>query len=296
MLMHRIGCIVVSLFLLTSPVPAQVKEKPKWPPSPHIAATDPLRPEEQIKKIKLPPGFELQLVAADPDIRKPININFDAAGRLWITETIEYPFPAKAGAERDAVKILEDFGPDGKARKITTFADGLNIPIGVLPLKDSALVYSIPNIYQLTDTKGSGRADRREVFIGSIGVRDTHGMTSAFTWGFDGWIYACHGYANTSTVKAGDGSAVTMNSGNTYRFKPDGSHIEQYTWGQVNPFGLAFDPLGNLYSADCHSQPIYQLLRGAYYPSFGKPHDGLGFGPEMLTEYKDSTAIAGIVY
>src|SRR5260370_42401097 len=101
---------------------AQPKENPKWPPSPHIAATDPLRPEEQVKKIKLPPGFELQLVAADPDIRKPININFDAAGRLWLTETIEYPFAAKEGQGRDAVKILEDFGPDGKARKITTFA------------------------------------------------------------------------------------------------------------------------------------------------------------------------------
>jgi putative heme-binding domain-containing protein len=78
--------------------------------------------------------------------------------------------------------------------------------------------------------------------------------------------------------------------------RPDGSHLEQWTWGQVNPFGLCFDPLGNLYSADCHSQPIYQLLRGAYYPSFGKPHDGLGFGPEAISRYDDSTAIAGIVY
>src|SRR5262249_15002837 len=77
---------------------------------------------------------------------------------------------------------------------------------------------------------------------------------------------------------------------------PDGSRIEYVTHGQVNPFGLTFDPLGNLYSCDCHSQPIYQLLRGAYYPSFGKPHDGLGFGPETITQYKGSTAIAGIAY
>ncbi len=124
---------VLLILLCAAPLSAQQKEKPKWPPSPHIASTDPLRPEEQVKKIKLPPGFELQLVAADPDIRKPININFDAAGRLWLTETIEYPFAAKDGQGRDAVKILEDFGPDGKARKITTFADKLNIPIGVIP-------------------------------------------------------------------------------------------------------------------------------------------------------------------
>ena len=121
-------------------------------------------------------------------------------------------------------------------------------------------------------------------------------MTGEFVMGFDGWVYACHGFSNTSIVTALDGSTITMQSGNTYRFKPDGSHVEQFTHGQVNPFGLAFDPLGNLYSCDCHSRPIYMLLRGAYYPSFGKPHDGLDFGPEMLSHDHGSTAIAGITY
>ncbi len=130
----------------------------------------------------------------------------------------------------------------------------------------------------------------------SYGFKDTHGMTNAFTWGFDGWIYACHGFSNESTVKGKDGQPIVMQSGNTYRMKPDGSHLEYYTHGQVNPFGLAFDPLGNLYSCDCHSRPIYCLLPEAYYPSFGKPHDGLGFGPEMVTHDHGSTGIGGIVY
>src|SRR5205814_2319036 len=89
---------------------------------------------------------------------------------------------------------------------------------------------------------------------------------------------------------------VKMNSGNTYRIRLDGSRIEQNTWGQVNPFGLCFDALGNLYSADCHSEPVYQLLRGGYYPSFGKPHDGLGFAPSMIFRGQGSTATSGIVY
>src|SRR6184192_2924489 len=87
-----------------------------------------------------------------------------------------------------------------------------------------------------------------------------------------------------------------MNSGNCYRFRPDGSRVEQYSWGQVNPFGLMFDPRGDLWSADCHSKPLYQLLRGAYYPSFGKPHDGLGFGPDMMAHDHGSTAIDGATY
>ena len=157
-------------------------------------------------------------------------------------------------------------------------------------------MHSIPDIFLIRDTDGDGRADHRELFYGVFGHKDTHGMTNAFTWGFDGWIYACHGYSNDSKVQGKDRRPISMNSGNTYRMKADGSHAEYYAHGQVNPFGLAFDPLGNLYSCDCHSRPVYQLLLGAWYPSFGKPHDGLGFGPEMVSHDHGSTGIAGISY
>jgi putative heme-binding domain-containing protein len=266
----------------------------------HVAATPPRTPEEERRLFRLPPGFEAQLVAAEPDVHKPLNMAFDDRGRLWVTDTVEYPFPAGPGHKpRDTVKVLEDFAPDGRARKVTTFADGLNIPIGIQPLPGNspreALVYNIPYVYRLRDNRGTDWADERAVLYAQFGTQDTHGMTNSFTWGFDGWVYACHGFANTSTVKGKDGAALTMQSGNTYRMRPDGGHLEAVTHGQVNPFGLCFDPLGNLYSADCHSRPVYQLLRGAYYPSFGKPHDGLGFGPEMVQHDHGSTAIAGVL-
>ena len=247
----------------------------------------------------VPPGFEIQLVASEPDIHKPLNLAFDDRGRLWITDTVEYPYPAEPGTRpRDTVKILSDFQADGRARKIETFADGLNIPIGLLPLPSarSAFVHNIPNIYLITDKDGDGRADTRDVVYGVFGHRDTHGMTNAFTWGFDGWIYACHGFSNSSEVQGKDKRPINMNSGNTYRMRPDGSHAEYFTHGQVNPFGLAFDALGNLYSCDCHSRPVYQLIRGAYYPSFGKPDDGVGFGPDMVTHDHGSTGIGGISF
>src|SRR5262249_36974930 len=149
---------------------------------------------------------------------------------------------------RDTVKILEDFGPDGKARKITTFADGLNIPIGILPLPGKsprqALVYSIPHITRLTDTQGKGVADKREDLINNYDFVDTHGMTNSFTLGFDGRVYASHGFRNSSKLRGPDGRQLEMQSGNTYRFRPDGTGLEQNTWGQVNPFGLSFDPFG----------------------------------------------------
>ncbi len=263
-----------------------------------VRKTEAQTPEQEKKSFHLPPGFQIDLVAAEPAIGKPINMAFDEKGRLWVSQSREYPFPAPAGKPaRDTIRILSNFAPDGRAGKITTFATNLNIPIGLYPYKDGALAYSIPYIYHLRDTNGDDHADTKEIFLGRFGFeKDTHGMTSSFRRGYDGWLYANHGFHNDSTLTAKDGSTITMNSGNTYRVKIDGSHVEQFVWGRVNPFGLMFDPLGNLYSSDCETLPIYQLLRGGYYPSFGKPNDGLGFAPAMMDHKHGSTAIAGVVY
>lgn len=265
-----------------------------------VRTTEPLAPAEQRAKFKLPPGFEIQLVAAEPELRKPMNMAFDATGRLWVSESREYPFPAKDGAElRDSIRIFSDFGPDGRARKMEVFADKLNIPIGLYPFRTAdgrwkCVAWSIPNIWLFEDTDGDGKADKREVLFGPLGwERDTHGNQASFRRGDDGWIYATHGFNNNSVFKAKDGSTITLNSGNVYRFKLDGSRVEQWTHGQVNPYGLCWDNRGNLFSADCHSSPIYQLLRGGTYPSFGKPHDGLGFAPQTIQHSHGSTAICG---
>ena len=277
-----------------------------------VRETDPLTPEEELKGFSVPNDFKIQLFASEPMINKPINLAWDKRGRLWVSSTVEYPYAAaksrwadqqgsRVRDSRDAIKILEDIDGDGKADTVTDFADGLNIPTGVVPWhrpehKDGCIAWSIPNIWYFADTTGDGKADLREVLFGPMGYeRDTHGMCSSFRLGHDGWVYATHGFNNTSIVTASDGSSVEMNSGNVFRFNPDGSRIEVWSHGQVNPFGLCFDKRGNLYSADCHSAPIYQLIRGAYYPSFGKPHDGMGFGPTMIQHTHGSTGICGIV-
>jgi glucose/arabinose dehydrogenase len=278
-----------------------------------VRTTDPLAPEEQQKTFKLPSGFTVQLVAAEPELRKPMNMAFDGAGRLWITESREYPWPTNT-SPRDTIRIFSDFDANGRARKVTTFATNLNIPIGIYPflspasdlkseisdLKSSKLTWkcvawSIPNIWLFEDIDGDGVADKKEKLLGPFDyTRDTHGNQASFRRGLDGWIYATHGYNNRSRVAGTDGRDIFMSSGNTYRFRPDGSRIEHWAHGQVNPFGLTFDSLGNLYSADCHSSPIYQLLRGAWYPSFGAPDDGLGFAPTTIQHSHGSTAICGI--
>ena len=278
--------------------------------APAVVETDPLPPQEQREKFRLPPGFEIQLVAAEPTIQKPMNMAFDARGRLWVTHSVEYPFAAPAGATpRDGLTVLDDFGPDGLARKATRFADGLNIPIGVLPLPctdpagrgQEVIVWSIPHIWKLTDTDGDGRADRREVLYGPFAFDDTHGNQNSFRLAADGWVYANHGFRNQSRVKLGGAGpdVLELKSGNGYRFRPDGSAIEQVSWGQVNPFGMDFDALGNRFNADCHSRPLTMLLRGGRYMSpFGARNtdydDGLGPAPETTVDGHGSTGICAV--
>jgi putative heme-binding domain-containing protein len=327
--------------------------------------TQPSTPQEQLARFKVPPGFEVQLVAAEPEIQKPINLNFDAAGRLWVTGSEMYPWPAStdpngqpipgfdkgwqgivdgfkvgeapapAEAGRDTVRILSDFDATGHAQKISVFADKLNIPSGIQPLPhgspaiaavyglpppydpnpamrkrgpiadrhlgkapkgDTAIVYSIPNIWMLTDWDGDGFAESRLPLYTGFGYTDTHGGSSSFLYWIDGWIYATHGFRNRSEVRDLNGHVTVVDSGNTFRFRPDGTDFEIFTHGQSNPFGLTVDPLGNFYSADSHSKPVYMLLRGGYYEGIGKQHDGLGFAPRITDDDHGSSAIAGIAY
>lgn len=260
----------------------------------HIRKTEPCSPEEERESFVLPPGFKIELFASEPLIGKPINMAFDAKGRLWVTQSNEYPFAAKPGKGHDRLTILEDKDHDGKADTFTTVLDSLNIPIGVLPTHDGALAFSIPNLYRFTDTNGDDKIEQSKKVLGPFEHKDTHGMVNHLTRGFDGWIQSCHGFTNLSKVMGADGDTLEMGSGNTFRFRMDGSRAELFTKGRVNPFGLVYDNWGYLYSTDCHTSPLHQLIRGAEYPHFGRIAEGIGFGPAMKPHQQEATALAGI--
>src|ERR1041385_1760813 len=101
---HRAGWLAIPWFLSLLAVHAAD------PFAENIRITPWQSPADEQKSFRLPPGFEMQLVAAEPDINKPMNMAFDALGRLWVSTTIEYPFPVSTNsAGRDRVMIFEDF-------------------------------------------------------------------------------------------------------------------------------------------------------------------------------------------
>lgn len=283
------GAWALLLFIAAQLAPARAEE----PASRLMAAMPPLSPAAQQALFHLPSGFEIELVAAEPQIRKPINLSFDAAGRILVTGSVEYPRPAGA-APRDAITILADTDRDGRFERADIFAADLNIPVGVTPVPGGVLAFSIPSIVLFSDARGAGRAPHKRILFSSFDFRDTHGMPNAFTRWLDGWVYACHGEGNISTVAGADGRAITLRGGTMFRMQADGSRIEPFAFGPANPFGLCFDEWGDVFAADSHSRPATLLLRGATYPNLGQASDALGFGPQLMAHHHGSTGIGGI--
>ncbi|EPR71453.1 PVC-type heme-binding CxxCH protein [Cyclobacterium qasimii] len=262
----------------------------------HIRTSSFQHPEEEKNDFILPPGFDITLFASEPDITKPINMAFDEKGRLWVSQSSEYPIKAGPGKGTDRISILEDTNKDGKADKITDFANDLNIPIGIQPVKGGAIAFSIPNLYRFYDTNGDDIADKRELILGPFETKDTHGMVNNLFRGMDGWMHASHGFSNVSTVAGKDGDSIKMTSGNTFRFTLDGQHAEKTSDGRINPFGSDLDKWGYHYSADCHTLPIYQMIRDGNYTQWGKLEPNMGYAPTMMDYGLNSTALSGLVY
>src|SRR5262249_34489222 len=122
------------------------------------APNAPLSPGEAIRAMTVPPGFAVELVAAEPDVVNPVAMTFDERGGIWTTESLESP-RREPGPGRDRVKVLEDTDGDGQADKFTVFADGLNIPSGVAVGHGGVWVANAPDILLFQDRDGDGKAE-----------------------------------------------------------------------------------------------------------------------------------------
>ncbi len=224
----------------------------------------PSTPIEELAKLAIHPDFKTNLIAAEPVINKPIALDWDPQGRLWVAETPEYPNgrrgmkPEYAGAEwkdhgslveeagkqnrpaHDKISILVDSNHDGIADTKQVFYEGLDLVTGFVFYKDGVIVTQAPDILWVRDTKGTGKADKVEVLYHGLGTFDTHAVINNPRWGLDGWIYATHGYSGSKDVTNGDGTKHFGSIGSgVIRFKPDGSAIEQYSSKGGNTWGLA---------------------------------------------------------
>ncbi len=247
----------------------------------------PLSPAEAQKKMTVPDGFTVELVASEPQIVNPVAMCFDERGRVWITESLEYP-RRSAGPGKDRVKILEDTNGDGKTDKVTVFAEGLNIPSGIAVGHGGVWVANSPDILFLQDTDGDDKADKREVVVSGFGRTDTHELPNSLTWGPDGWLYGLNGVFNHSHVK---------HRGQEYRFTcamfrihPQTRQFELFAEGTSNPWGIAWDHLGSAFISACVIDHLWHITESGYYIRQGGPYPPFTRPMHSIVKHKHQKA------
>ncbi len=214
----------------------------------------PSRAEKAIAAFQMQPGFKASVVVTEPLINKPIAVQWDERGRLWVAETPEYPngrrpLTAESWREggvlvpgsydrpaQDKISVLVDTDGDGKADQKQLFHEGLELITGFCHYKDGVIAVCQPHIVWLRDTDGDGKADKEVVLYGGFTPGDTHFVANHFIVAPDGWIYASNGGGGEVYPASHPERKVRLSSG-TFRFRPDGSAIEQIASQGGNSFG-----------------------------------------------------------
>ena len=247
------------------------------------AKASPLTPEEERAGFTLPPGFEIELVVSEDTERgfgKFVAVDWDLQGRLWTMTALEYPVDANESPEvakalyasraKDKVLVYDrdPKSPTGYAREPRVFADGLAIPLGILPYKNGVYVQHGPDIVFLSDTDGDGRADKREVILTGFGVQDSHLFPHQFTRAPGNWIWFAQGAFNYGKVKTTKGAEVQFDQTRMAKFRYDGSDFDITSQGPCNIWGLVLDGNGQAWiqEANDFGYPMMPFHEYANYP------------------------------
>lgn len=222
-------------------------------------------PELERQTFQLPEGFEVNLFAADPKIAKPIQMNFDPQGRLWIVSSETYPQVIPGGKANDKVLIVQDHDGDGVSDSTQVFAEGLLIPTGIAPGDGGAYVGASTELLFFKDSDGDGRADHREIMLSGFGTEDTHHIIHTFRWGPERLLYFSQSIYIHSHIETPWG-VRRLNAGGIWQFRPETLQLDVLARGWVNSWGTAFDRWGQTFVTDgAGGEGINFMVPGASY-------------------------------
>ena len=204
----------------------------------------------ELEAMQVDDAAALNLFASDPDISKPIQMNFDASGGLWVASSEVYPQIKPGEVANDKIIVLRDTNGDGIADQRTIFADGLLIPTGVAPdSPHSAYVVDSTRLLYLQDTDGDGKADKQRVVLSGFGTEDTHHLVHTLRIGPDGCLYFNQSIYIHSHVITPYGTRH-LDGGGIWRYRPSTGQLEVFSKGLVNAWGHVFDARGESFATD----------------------------------------------
>jgi glucose/arabinose dehydrogenase len=230
--------------------------------------------EETIRAMTVGKGLKVELFASEkefPELVKPVQMSFDAKGRLWVAVWKNYPHWQPKTPMDDKVVILEDTNGDGKADKSTVFAGDLSNPTGFEFYNGGVLLAQQPNLVFLKDTNGDDKYDSKEILLHGFDSADTHHAINSFTFDQGGALYMQEGIFHRTQVETPWGPVTRQADGGVYRFEPRTWKFETYIpFNFPNPHGHVFDHWSRDIVFDATGgQPYYgpSFSTKKYYPA-----------------------------
>lgn len=254
-----------------------VETRNQLPKKQHRTSNAPfLTPQQAVKKMAIPDGFDVSVFAAEPDIAEPIAFCFDDRGRLWVAENFNYRTRREHTDDPvSRIQILEDTNRDGVFDKKKTFTDSLTFTSGLACGFGGVFVGSPPNLTFIPDRNGDDQPDGPpQVLLDGWGINDRHETLNSFIWGPDGWLYGCHGVFTHSRV----GHPGTPDKqrqfidGGIWRYHPIRRTFEIFARGLSNPWGFDFDDQGQSFATCCVIPHLFHVVQGGVYHKQSRPH------------------------
>jgi putative membrane-bound dehydrogenase-like protein len=244
----------------------------------------------QTPRHRVPNGFVIEQVAADPAVTFPMFACFDDRGRLFVAESsgLDLYKEISALTRKCRIRLLKDPDANGRFRKSTVWADNLVFPMGLVWRDGKLYVADPPDLITLEDTDNDGKADKRTVLLTGFGHRD-NGSLHGLVFGPDGWLYLTMGDPDGYKLKRG-GKFVEGTTGALLRCRPDGSDVEVLCSGFENLVEIAFTPRGEILGTDNWFQlpagglrdALVHLVPGGRYPRHPDKAAPLPFTGEPL--------------
>ncbi|MCE7070824.1 GDSL-type esterase/lipase family protein [Dyadobacter sp. CY327] len=218
-------------------------------------------PQEAISKMTFPKELEVNLFASEktfPEIAKPVAMQVDTRGRIWVASWATYPKWEPGKPMNDRLVILSDENGDGVADKSKTFAY-ISHPTGFEFWNGGVIVVSAPDIFYLKDTDGDDVADVKIKMFGGIGSDDTHHSANNLIYGPDGNIYYQRGIFILENIETPWRVSEESGTPGLYRFNPRTFDFSFVVENTPNAHGISFDKWGNPLVTDGTSGKAFQV-------------------------------------
>ena len=243
--------------------PTPTNSEPRGePPSPQVAA----------EGFKLPPGFQVSVLAAEPEIRQPISMAHDYRGRLWVAENYTYAENQVGFARQfnDRIVILTDDDQDGRAEQRTVFWDQAKLLTSALPGRGGVFLMCPPQLLFVPDRNGDDVPDGPpevvlDGFTTTTGNR--HTWANGLKWGPDGWLWGRVGISSGAQmgVPGASPEARVEMRGGIWRYHPERRVVESVCQGTTNPWGMDWNELGEPFFINTVIGHLWHAIPGAHF-------------------------------